>query len=188
MCRLLLANRDLFIKAPLHLGSPTLFPCACAPHAPHERPHSAQRRVALCSTKPQPERRGSEKVPSLPLTWHLKGGPSKRNLIFQVPSHRCHVCWREGNLFCNTKAVDAHDHFITLMHHKKLASFPQPRGECPRSSKHLSCQNHGSFFGPWCCLVPLVKGDAKKGPPEFDNPPSAFRPKMTEMLIPSVFM
>ena len=28
-------------------------------------------------------------LPSLPLTWHLKGGPSKRNLIFQVPSHRC---------------------------------------------------------------------------------------------------
>ena len=34
-------------------------------------------------------------VSSLPLTWHLKGGPSKRSLIFQVPSHRCHVSWRE---------------------------------------------------------------------------------------------
>ena len=35
-------------------------------------------------------------VPSLPLTWHLKEGPSKKSLIFQVPSHRCHVSWREG--------------------------------------------------------------------------------------------
>ena len=32
-------------------------------------------------------------VPSLPRTWHLKWGPSKRSLIFQVPSHRCHVSW-----------------------------------------------------------------------------------------------
>ena len=31
--------------------------------------------------------------PTLP--WHLKGGPSKRSLIFQVPSRRCHVSWRE---------------------------------------------------------------------------------------------
>ena len=34
--------------------------------------------------------------PSLPLTWHLTGGPKKRKWIFQVPSHRFHVSWWEG--------------------------------------------------------------------------------------------
>ena len=38
----------------------------------------------------------NQELPSLPLTWHLKGDPSKRSLIFQVPSHRCHVSWLEG--------------------------------------------------------------------------------------------
>ena len=35
-------------------------------------------------------------IPFLPLTWHLTGNPYKRNMIFQVPSHWCHVSGREG--------------------------------------------------------------------------------------------
>ena len=38
---------------------------------------------------------GSLPLPSLPLTWHLTS-PYKRNMIFQVPSHRCYV---EGSVF-----------------------------------------------------------------------------------------
>ena len=33
-------------------------------------------------------------LPSLPLPWHLQGGPSQRNSIFQTPPHRCHVSGR----------------------------------------------------------------------------------------------
>ena len=36
-------------------------------------------------------------LPSLPLTWHLTGGPLKRKMIFQVPSSSCYVSGREGN-------------------------------------------------------------------------------------------
>ena len=35
-------------------------------------------------------------LPSFRQTWHLTRGPSKRKLIFQVPSHRCHVSGRKG--------------------------------------------------------------------------------------------
>ena len=38
----------------------------------------------------------AQQVPSLPLTWHLTGGPYKRKIIFQVPFHRCYVSGREG--------------------------------------------------------------------------------------------
>ena len=37
-----------------------------------------------------------EQLPSLPLTWHLTRGPSKRKLIFQVTSYRCHVGGSKG--------------------------------------------------------------------------------------------
>ena len=37
-------------------------------------------------------------VPSLPLTWLLTEGFLER-LIFQLPSHRCHVGWRKGSRF-----------------------------------------------------------------------------------------
>ena len=39
------------------------------------------------------------RVPSLSLTWHLTGGPSKRKRIFQVPSHKCHGSGRKGKYF-----------------------------------------------------------------------------------------
>ena len=49
------------------------------PPPPPSRPQHAKRRPnSLCPTNMAPE------------------NPSKRNLIFQVPSHRCHVSWREG--------------------------------------------------------------------------------------------
>ena len=35
-------------------------------------------------------------LPSLPLSWQLRGGPFKRKSIFQVPPHRCRVSWRKG--------------------------------------------------------------------------------------------
>ena len=55
--------------------------------------HASQRLLSKFAESPG-EKSG---VPSLPLTWHLTGGPSKRKLIFQVPSLRCHVSGRKGN-------------------------------------------------------------------------------------------
>ena len=36
------------------------------------------------------------KIPSLPQTWQLTGGPFKRKQFFQVPSHKCYVSGRKG--------------------------------------------------------------------------------------------
>ena len=40
--------------------------------------------------------RPSSQVSSLPLTWHLAEGPSKRKLIFQVPPTGAMATWEEG--------------------------------------------------------------------------------------------
>ena len=63
-------------------------------------------------------------LPSLPLTWQLKGGPFKRTFIFQVPPHRCHVSWRKG-ILCHSKWVCMVDCFpwkVEAMGQHQMAS------------------------------------------------------------------
>ena len=44
-------------------------------------------------------RKNKRTAHTLPLTWHLTGGPVKRRFILRIPPHSCHASGREGYLF-----------------------------------------------------------------------------------------
>ena len=118
---------------------------------------------------------GAEGLASLPLTWHLTEGPLKRKFIFQIPSHRCYVCWRkvtfvgllENNFASNRfKGLRSYQRpAMNIMRNRQSFADPRPsprKGQCFRAKE--------------VCMgkVNLRKFSKAKSNPIFNHPARGF--------------